>query len=251
MSLFKQTERYRSAEFDQGEIIRHLEANKNSFVALAGNIDEQTRFGVCLALCILWINQKISRMKKKLKKREAGEQIKESSAEHRMEWGRQQFGEAVMIQKDLAKAWETWGHRLETTLKYGQGLGVPKPVLCVAEYGTPLNPDTVIVRTLPMNVPYILAYQWDGDAAHAIVCYRTKSRTILFDPNGGEIACPHNAIDHMWRDYWKDVIAFFGRGRPATYGLVSVGVDTQSQSNEQAAEDLAEALLAGIEFEDE
>jgi hypothetical protein len=244
MTAFAHTKRYRTAKFKQAALLANLESNSRmGFTALSGGIDDRTRHGVCLALCIQWIENKFERqaMKAQTGRTDSDTDMADSNAVARMGTATRDFTLAMDLQRDVAKAWERHGAKMsDKFLKSVSARVVREAITVVTGDGTPLNPDTVIVQTLPNRMPFILSYRWDAAKAHAIVCYRTKSRTIIFDPNCGEMACPHSEIQTMWKAYWNDVKTVLGQ--PATYSLMAYG-DYVSPQVDAQAEDLTDDIF--------
>lgn len=212
---FSRTAQYRDGhDFKQAEELIRAKALQSYGFAIEPTKD--TQFGVCLALCITWIENKVESKSERVR-----------GAASRMNWlslgPSGAFKTSMAKQQGLADTAGEHGWDMAQALQHAKA-AAPQPVYEVTPDGTGLNTDTVIVQTLPQHVPYVMVYRWSDQSGHAVVCYKTTNRTMIFDPNCGELACPHPQLPTMWAAYWQDVADAFN-GAPVTYGLASVGVD--------------------------
>lgn len=213
-SAFTNTAVYRTAAYDQAYELKV--AGSLSGYDFSVEPTEDTRFGVCLALCVQWIKNKLDLLEGE-RVRGPDKRVGAMMASPTTRW----FKDSMNRQQAIADAVNR--HQWDMTAALKDVAAEAPDIYEVTKDGSPLDVDTVIVRTLTPHVPYILVYRW-AKGGHAVVCYRTNARTMIFDPNCGEIACAHGQIDAMWAAYWKDVAAVF-KGLPATYGLAAVGAD--------------------------
>jgi hypothetical protein len=211
---FNNTAIYRNgADFDQGVLLGQYKGQDgfSSFIVLNDN----TRFGICLALCLAWINNKVLPIARRVR-----------GATDRMDAMVSDFRRATSMQDQLAKAWTSYSGSVPNKLKIileNSRLEIPEPISEIMPLDTTMDVNTVIVETLDQHVPYLLVYYWSNGKGHAVVCYRTTNHWIIFDPNCGEIRATASQLQAMWAAYWQDVQAEFG-SVPVECGLASIGV---------------------------
>ncbi|MFO1027525.1 MAG: YopT-type cysteine protease domain-containing protein [Acetobacteraceae bacterium] len=211
---FTRTAIYRNnSDFDQAAELKIFKGQElfSSFVTLNDN----TRFGICLALSLNWISNKVLPLSQRVR-----------GANSRMVALQDDFVRTMKDQDRLAKAWASYSGSIPNKLKYillDSGLNIPQPVSEIKPLTSALDVNTVIVETLDQHVPYLLVYYWNDGKGHAVVCYRTTNHWIIFDPNCGEMRATASQLHALWKAYWQDVQTEFG-SVPAAYGLASVGV---------------------------
>lgn len=241
---FANTAPYRRTELNQAEELGRFKGQE-AYTSLV-TLNENTKFGICLALCIEWINYKVQSKVDRIHKGMA-------NVDARMGHITGRFGQISSEQSRIAKVWSSYSGpakgKFEAILS-SRELDVARPIMEIAPLESTLDTSTVIVQTLEQHVPYIMAYYWSDGSGHAIVCYRTTQHWSIFDPNCGEMRATASQLQAMWDAYWLDVKTEF-KTAPIHYGLASVGVVPQNAGPRKKKCLLATAACASLGLPEE
>lgn len=199
-------------DFDQGVILTSERVEALFASALTFN-KKEAQMGICLAYSLAWIRNKVLPLSERI--RTAPNRLENFQALTRIY-------DVIGEQDDLGKLWDRHDGDLVSFLKL-PGAKAPQPVSNVCGKTAFLSSADVIVTALiDTHVPCLMVYSWQN-AAHAIVIYKTMKRTIIFDPNCGELSCGNDEAGTMWDAYVRDLKSVFGSA-PSMCSVAAVGV---------------------------
>ncbi|HUZ63705.1 MAG TPA: YopT-type cysteine protease domain-containing protein [Acetobacteraceae bacterium] len=211
---FSKTAAYRNNHnFNQDELLNSDLARALMKTDTGSLREKEIELGVCLALCLTWIRNKVLPLSERVR-----------FAPNRLQnlHGAQMLNEVMGEQGELGRLWMRHDGDLIAFLEDPKAKA-PQPVQ-LTQSRTAFSVASIVVGIIDTHVPNLMIYDWgDGEDAHAIVCYQTSRRVIVFDPNCGELSCPGSQIDTMWKAYAADLTTVFGRP-PSMFQIAAVGV---------------------------